>query len=390
MKTLLYLFFIFTLFLCGTLVFFAQNSMEDTVNLSQKELTKIDNSAANPNIHYVGRFDLSKPKKASFAWSGSSIYARFEGKKCFLKFKNHSESNFFNIFIDNTESPIVLVLNAEQEIYKIAENLSEGNHTILIFKQTEARCGEVDFFGFELERNKKLLPIEEKKINKIEFIGNSITCGYGNEAEAANEKFKTETENHYLSFAAITARKLNAEHFAIAYSGKGLLRNYDLTSEGILPELYPKIYPQSTQNWDFKKWIPDAVVISLGTNDLANSKIDSSLFVNKYVDFVRKIHSNYPKASFFLLNSPMLLKFKKGKENEDDFSPRQTLENYIQSTLKILQEKNIKKVHYFAPSPQGKYGYGAMWHPSLKQHQVNAEELSTFMRQHLSFDSLEN
>jgi lysophospholipase L1-like esterase len=382
MKISLYLILTFILFLSGLFVFFSQETMKDdeTTNLPQKKLVKIDNSAANPNIRYLGRFDLSNPKKASFAWSGSSIRARFEGKKCFLKFKNHSESNYFAVFIDNVEKPIVLELNEEQEVYEVASNLSEGEHDILIFKQTEARCGVVDFLGFELEKNKRLVPFEQKKQLKIEFIGNSITCGYGNEAQAANEKFKTETENHYLSFASITARKLNAEHFTIAYSGKGLVRNYGLTTDQIIPKIYTKIYPQSSKDWGFKQWIPDAVVICLGTNDLANSKIDSTLFVNKYVDFVSQIRSNYADATIFLLNSPMLVNFKKGKEAKDDFSPRQTLENYIQSTLAILEDQDLKKLHYFAPSQQGKYGYGAMWHPSLKQHEVTAEELSEFMK----------
>ena len=62
---------------------------------------------------------------------------------------------------------------------------------------------------------------------KIEFIGNSITCGYGNEGTNKFQGFEYETENHYYSYAAITARNLKAQHWVVARSGIGAYRNYN-------------------------------------------------------------------------------------------------------------------------------------------------------------------
>lgn len=50
---------------------------------------------------------------------------------------------------------------------------------------------------------------------RIEFIGNSITCGYGVESENPSDPFTYETENHFYTYAARTARALKAQHLVL-------------------------------------------------------------------------------------------------------------------------------------------------------------------------------
>ena len=56
----------------------------------------------------------------------------------------------------------------------------------------------------------------------IEFIGNSLTCGYGVEGKDRSEPYKAETENCNLSYATIIARYFNADYTLIAHSGRGV------------------------------------------------------------------------------------------------------------------------------------------------------------------------
>jgi hypothetical protein len=56
-----------------------------------------------------------------------------------------------------------------------------------------------------------------------------------------------------------------------AWSGKGLVRNAgdkNITSIDPFPIYYGRALANDPQSqWDFSKWIPDAVFINLGTND---------------------------------------------------------------------------------------------------------------------------
>ncbi|MDN5553540.1 hypothetical protein [Prevotella sp.] len=61
----------------------------------------------------------------------------------------------------------------------------------------------------------------------MEFIGNSITCGYGIMARSKFMNFSNSTENHYYTYAGIAARRLNAESMVVARSGIGAYRNYN-------------------------------------------------------------------------------------------------------------------------------------------------------------------
>ncbi|MEZ4766461.1 MAG: GDSL-type esterase/lipase family protein [Calditrichia bacterium] len=105
---------------------------------------------------------------------------------------------------------------------------------------------------------------------KIEFIGDSITCGFGNEA-ASETSFLLQQRMATGQFAAQsrpeTGRGISR---SFAFPGRGVHRNYDGSRTGLLPELFEQIYPQSPKKWNFSQWQPDVAVINLGTNDFAS------------------------------------------------------------------------------------------------------------------------
>ncbi|WP_139367829.1 hypothetical protein [Enterovibrio nigricans] len=63
------------------------------------------------------------------------------------------------------------------------------------------------------------------------FFGDSITTGYGNESDTrvcTNAEIQ-ETTNARVSYASLTAKALDASRTLVAYSGLGLLRNWNGT-----------------------------------------------------------------------------------------------------------------------------------------------------------------
>jgi hypothetical protein len=64
---------------------------------------------------------------------------------------------------------------------------------------------------------------EPQPVRKMEFIGDSDTCGFGNEGKASSAKnlfgMKGRLENVYNGYACITARMFDAEEHVLAWSG---------------------------------------------------------------------------------------------------------------------------------------------------------------------------
>lgn len=348
-------------------------------NAPQNQVITQTISPENAEIQYTGRFDFSNLQQPKFAWSGSQITFTFEGSFCnllmqqsnFEKDKNGNELlNYFNIFIDK-QLPTVLKLEKGKREYELAKNLAWGKHTITIFKRTEGMVGVCEFLGFQIDAKGKVLASPAKPKRKVEFIGDSITCGYGNEGESEYCKFTPETENAYLSYAAISARELGAEYTMVCYSGKGVIQNYNKNSKDIMPELYERINPQdSLTQWNFGQWTPDAVVINLGTNDFAHEIPDSTRFTLTYSYMISRVLTNHPKASVFCLVGSMLNGEKLDR-----------IKNYLKQVVSYQNKKGNQKVYFFEMSTQGKLGYGCDWHPNVPQNQQNAKELTRFVKE---------
>ena len=140
----------------------------------------------------------------------------------------------------------------------------------------------------------------------MEFIGNSITCGYGVEADSPREPFTYETENHFYSYAALTARALNAQHHAIARSGIGVYRNWGAPASGsrdCMPAMYEQVmFTDPSELWDHSLYTPDVVCLNLGTNDTSEGNYDFDRMEDAYRRFIAALRDTYPQAKIVLLD----------------------------------------------------------------------------------------
>lgn len=339
--------------------------------------------ADNAKIQYVGRFDFTNPKQPKFAWTGSQITFTFEGTFCNLLINNLSEgndktgkpnANYFNILINNQLVKVLKVENGKTE-YELAKDLPKGKYTVRIFKRTEAEVGLCEFIGFQIDKSGKVVESPPRPKRKVEFIGDSITCGYGNEGDRKECPFTPETENGAMSYAAITAQNVGAEYVTTCYSGRGLIQNYNKSKQGTLPELYDLVYPQNASlKWNFEKWTADAVFINLGTNDFAHEIPDSTTFVLTYNSLINRVLEKNPKSQVFCLAGSMM--------SGERLS---TIKNYLKQVVSYQHRKGNTKVYFFEMSEQGKLGYGCDWHPNVAQNQQNAKELTAFVKEKMKW-----
>ena len=288
-------------------LFLQLNSCSPQVERQEKE-GPVFIGADNHNIQYIGRFDFSDPKNVVFDWPGVYICAKFEGTDCSIRLKDSTDE--YAVIIDD-HAPRLLK-GGKSNIYKIASGLSGSiPHTVVIQKRTEAFVGRGVFSGFVLDNGAKMLPPDKRPSRRIEFIGNSITCGYGVLGDSSGCHFSKQTEDAGMSYAGIVSRELNADYHLISYSGKGVVRNYgdrNKTSPDPMPSLYDRTCcTDSTLKWDFEKWIPQAVVINLGTNDFSTRPYpDSLVFQAAYGKLIDRVRSLYPGVTIFCISGPMI------------------------------------------------------------------------------------
>ncbi|MBY0424930.1 MAG: hypothetical protein K2Q22_04770 [Cytophagales bacterium] len=339
--------------------------------------------ADHPLLRYTGRIDNSNPKSLRFTYPGVSISAKFESPFFIVKLKNKSigidedgnpYKNYYQIIVDGVPKKVLGVADG-QSTHRI--ELGPGVHTLTIFKRTESSVGEGIFEGLEIVQGKDLLPITPDHKLKIEFIGNSITCGYGIEGKDQYCKFSPETENNYLAYGALTARNLQAEYVAVAFSGKGMYQNYDTTDKQTMPMLYGRTIPFENQLvWDFNRWKPDLVVINVGTNDFAHVAPPQQGFVMAYVGFLKSIRKNYPSAKIVCTLGPMT----------SDFWPvgvkaLTTSKKYIDLAVKEFGDPLVTTFYF---TPQKTEDFGCDFHPNIGRHQLMAQELTEFLQKFIA------
>lgn len=334
-------------------------------------LSAVEIPANSPEIVYTGRISWQNPESPAFSYPGVSAALNFQGTSVAMKTK--PGSGYFMVEIDDF-APFKINFAENDSIIVLAEGLTNGRHSLKVIYAVEGLYKRPEFRGFSIPDG-KLLKAPNSSKRKIEFIGNSITCGYGIEAESQKERFSLATENHYYSFAAQTARALKADYQTVARSGIGIYRNYGGPQGGTpdvcLPAIYNRtLFYDATQNWDFSRFTPDVVCVNLGTNDMSLNRFNEKLLESAYRNFIARLRTLYPKAQIVMLTGSM----QAGKNLD-------TLKSILDKIAEDATESGDKQIYRFDMSPQnGTLGYGADYHPSRRQANKMALELTKFLR----------
>jgi lysophospholipase L1-like esterase len=364
---------------------------------------------------FQGRFDLKDPTKPRFDWSGNSMTARFQGTEVTWGAESGVEVAYEEIIDGNMQK---VILGGAVENKTVTRQLPDGVHEITVMRTSEALYGDSAFIPFTFGPHTTQLPVPDKA-HRIEYIGDSITCGYGDEGPNATCPYDVTirtapdgmggtdevkiplTQNIYLAYGSIAARKLDAEATTICFSGKGVNVNYreqgfgegaakadpktkpDPDAKTTIPMYYLRTLaterPEAGgQPWDFSKEAqPDVVVLNLGTNDFARDLnqdtvpdgIDLPAFQAAYAKFVDFVRSKRPDAHIFLAVPPMVT----------DKFPLDNARTNLRNTLRaITEQRNAagdQKVYFMEYVQMGtRYGLGCDYHPNLEVHRIMADQ----------------
>jgi lysophospholipase L1-like esterase len=324
-----------------------------------------DEPPAEPAVHYVGRYDDSDPTHVRMGWSGVGAVVRFAGTAASVRLDDKGQ--YFTVVVDGVVQPPLATAPGEQS-YPLAQGLPPGEHTVELYRRTEGSFGPTVLLGVDLEGELLAPPPVQRR---IEIIGDSITCGYGNEGTDPCD-FSAETENHYLTYGAVAARAVGAEISAVCWSGKGVVNNYGDDVNEPMPQIYDRLLASDGAPWSFA-WQPDVVVINLGTNDFSTDGDPAEgVFVPAYVQFMAHLRDVYPDA-FILAIAPSLW----GAEAE-------MVAGYLQSAVDQRHSEGDPDVA-FANVNVDWIGSGCNGHPSVATHAAMGAKLAETLQAQLGW-----
>ncbi len=324
----------------------------------------------SPLIQYSGRIDFSDSKAPRFDWPGVSILVRFKGKS--IGFLLEDGGNDYDVQVDG-QPVTVWVTQPDQNLYTLA-GLANREHTVRVVKRTEALFGTAIFKGLVLSEGGALLKPPPKPARKIEIIGDSFVCGYGDEATTLKCENLRPYENADKAFGAEAARDLNAEYVLVAYSGKGIMRNWgdkNKKSTDPFPTLYDRILCHDPdRQWDFSQWIPDAVVIHLGQNDFSSKpEADSQEYIEGYVKLIKEIREKCPSAFVYCFATTGWPGYS----------------SYVEQVVTKRHEAGDEHVYFVGYPNVPADELGCDYHPQVKAQKILAEILVPVMRDTLGW-----
>lgn len=321
-----------------------------------------------------GRTEKSADNSVILISSASSVTFSFSGNLCevFLQSKNeYGHHAYVSLELDGKYIGRLRVENQlKNYLIKVASNKT---HTLKIFKATEAATGGILFNG----TTAKLIPAKIKEKKKIEFIGNSITCGMGADVKeipcGQGEWF--DQHNAYLAYGPVLSRDLDVDFQLSSVSGMGMYRNWNDETDPVMPNVYGNLYlnndTSKPYNFNFK---PDIISIALGTNDFSDGDgtkerkpFSAEKFVSNYVNFLKMLYKHNPNVQIVLTNSPMV----NGERN-------QIFTNCLEQIRDFFKNEKVKPIQIFkftAVTP-----HGCTSHPDADDHKIMAKQYKPFLK----------
>lgn len=332
------------------LIVFAIVVLASEVNAQKSTFIK----GNDPSISYIGRTETQSDGSVSFDWTGTYLRTRLSGSELSIKISD-TGINYYNVFVDSLLHKVVKT-SGKDTLINFVSGIDWGIHRILIQKRTEGEWGKTTIHCFVLTDGGELKKETETPNRHIEFIGNSLTCGYGVEGKDRYAPYIAETENCNLSYASIIARYYNTDYTLIAHSGRGVVRNYGdslrVSAVTMKDRMLNTFDMDLDKKWDFKAYRPDLVVINLGSNDFSTGVCPTLDEFNKaYKLLIHRLRTHYGDVPILCVSPPI--------------AQRQI----IQYMERMRNDLNDKKV-YVAVIPEGLYNIetdlGAASHPNHK------------------------
>ena len=356
------------------------------------------------NLIWSGRY-LDHEGIRYFDYSASGFCFVMKGKKAEVVILSDPDSwdqankGVLGIFVTDgadtsigaiPEEPTQRITLTERENHLVLfDSPVEKTVTVRVMKFSECAFGYAGFKSLEIDGELETELASNggfDKLNhqlKLEFIGDSITCGYGIEGVWEKDTFTTQQERPDKAYAFLTAKALGAQVQLCSWSGIGLISNYVDPETIMLPDthwLMQANWPYTDKSlslrlgiepevWDASRYQPDIVVIHLGTNDISwvRGMEERRLEYRAQLrHLIEAVHRRSPKAKICCCLGIM------GEALND------SVKEAVELFKKDFPAVSAKAVLFTQQLESD--GIAADWHPSATTHKKAAELLTKALR----------
>jgi hypothetical protein len=356
-------------------------------------------------IRWLGRNYYNEVEEVKyFYFTASGFEVAFYGTelKAVLKASNYNvygKQPHLVVLIDgeddSTKGSLIVLDQAEGE-YTLVEGLEEGYHTVKLLKRSEAIDSNTALKSLSTDGTFTNPP--QPKSFSIQFIAASSSTGYGNLGTLQDSK-TTANSDGLNAFAYLTTFMLDAEISIFSASGWGVSRGYNtpgfshnpsfggISEVENIPNAFEYVAIDASNRvltalgkWDISNFIPDVIVVNLGTNDFNASSYRTMSTEDKtaledrfkadYVDFLVLLNNMYPNAKIIVAYGLM---------NEQGLLEAITLE------IINLANSEIGQTVVFAFEMEGagtnSNPYGANYHPNVQTSINVARDLADYIHE---------
>lgn len=365
-------------------------------------------SASTPGSGQVmGRALVQADKSQLLSWSGTTLSTRVTGVnlQVGLVLKSGQTQTFFRQFVDGADAG-VLTITGTQSSYPVA-GLSAGTHDVQLVKMNEGVDGTVLFTGFTAGAQTQLATPAAASTRRMLFIGDSITCGYGDlgeitaqvlaSASAADASSRScqallkksvyQLTDASASFGVKAAKTLKSDYQLLSWSGKGLYRNADNSTTDLVGSLFSRsVATDANSTADLSAYVPQVVFINVGTNDFAGATTTGgapniATFTNAYTALLSQIRAAYPDAFIYLATGPMLSDYY-----PTVFKALSTMRTTLQGIVTARADAKMAFLEFPVTLSSNTATSGCEYHPDAAQHTAMANLLVNAVRTQMGWN----
>jgi lysophospholipase L1-like esterase len=320
-----------------------------------------------PGVREIGRVGPIGKTGMEIQWAGSGFETILDGSKLEAIIDDSGE-NFLSIEVDG--EPYVLDLDPGRFTYTLFHG-QPGRHTIRVTRRTSPIAAPT---RISLIKSDGKLTAPAAPQRRILVIGDSISAGFGVEGEGPNCEFSYQTQNQGRSYAGLTAKDLGADIQNLSVDGRGLVRNWADAPVPTLQELYKRRLPSAPAEWPAQAYVPDAVVIHVGTNDFAGNR-PGETFATAYGKLLGDLRTTYPNVYIYALMGPAL----SGEEQAASIDA-------VRNAVATQQATGDARVRFMRFEPAGTTRmWGCQWHPGIESHAAMSTKLEQAIRADLKW-----
>lgn len=328
--------------------------------------------ASGPLVRVEGRSVATPRLGVKLGYPGVALHLTVRGPSLSIRAETTTEEVDFDVVVDGALTGRLRLPKGDADTV-LFSGASDTEHRVDLVHCTESSNGVCEIETFTAPGS--FLPPQAAPARRLLFIGDSFTCGAATECRPGLpiKPMKSQRQNARLSYGWLLSRRLDAQVSIIAYAGRGLLRDWQgLGSPREAPEFYEyALADDPTTLWPHSSFVPDAIGVCLG-NDFDAGVPDETAYIRAYVEFVRKLRRDAPRAAIVLIVSPVV------SDHPGSVPRRTVLRAYLDQVVKALGDPRV------AVADVGTYpGVPGDWHPDGTAHEAVASILEPVFRKAL-------